>query len=444
MTDFRSQGCKARRAQRFAALLGISILVVACSESEVPSSSNHSTYSGDIGEIHHVDSVSRVSWEWDAPEGYVLRDVLSGVGGAVMVLGDGVIGVEGETGEELWRYRLPDSSLESAAITPGGGSVVLIYRVEGEGKFDVVVLDAGTGELNGKYSSPAVDNGSERDFHLTDHARLTLSEGGGFGLSAESLENGETLWEFQEEPWASVRNFELSAASEMVVVSALRGENIAAVGLNAKTGEPLWEEKFPFEAGEGDLPLSTFSKGGETLMLEVEGGFSGVRARWFLDSLSGEEMAESIIFEDEGRSLVAFNEQGSVERMVDTGQGPDHVRVEYQAMDFDGSVREHVEFSGRPAERLLHPGIILDEGVLRLNYLTDGDLARGDVTAEFWPWSGDEPQAVPIDLAPNEELLLNMEGSINADADAPRLVSVPGAVVVTEESVGSVRAVGLA
>ncbi|PWV45514.1 hypothetical protein [Nocardiopsis sp. L17-MgMaSL7] len=60
------------------------------------------------------------------------------------------------------------------------------------------------------------------------------------------------------------------------------------------------------------------------------------------------------------------------------------------------------------------------------------------------PLTGEElPRLVPVDLYPNEAMLLHTEGSPNADADAPRLVPVPGAVVVTEEHDLSVRAVGL-
>jgi len=40
-------------------------------------------------------------------------------------------------------------------------------------------------------------------------------------------------------------------------------------------------------------------------------------------------------------------------------------------------------------------------------------------------------------------LLVDIEGSTNANADAPRLVPVPGSFVVTEEHEASVRAVGL-
>jgi hypothetical protein len=51
---------------------------------------------------------------------------------------------------------------------------------------------------------------------------------------------------------------------------------------------------------------------------------------------------------------------------------------------------------------------------------------------------------VDIDLTANEQLLLNTEGSMTAEADAPKLVAVPGAVVVTEETQMTKKVVGLA
>src|SRR5699024_11273280 len=102
-------------------------------------------YIGRIEQAPEVTSVSHVAWEWDAPEGGVLRDVLAGTGGAIMVLSDGDIGVDGTTGTEQWRYRSPDDSLVRAEGTPESSTVVLSYRGKAEEELAGVVLGAASG-----------------------------------------------------------------------------------------------------------------------------------------------------------------------------------------------------------------------------------------------------------------------------------------------------------
>ncbi len=435
-----------------AAAVMLSLTAAGCSLSSVLSSSDHMTYSGEVGADSQVDSVSGVAWEWEAPEGYVLRDVLPGVGGAVMVLSDGVVGLAGATGEELWHYRVPDGSLESAAATPEGKFVVLAYHGEAEGDLDVVVLDAGTGELRGEY--PARTGESEGASNLTENARLSHLGNGSFGLSATSLETGEPLWEFEEEIPDEAAEFhvgEVIVAAGVVVLSAVSTKSspadagsgggddqiMSAVGLDAETGALMWEEEFSFAVDEVEKPQHMLSEDGKVLLLEVGHDSSGSGEQWLLNPLTGEELPGTAFSGGEEWQRVALLGDGYVETARDLDQ------VQYQVNEFDGSVREHIEVGARPGEGSIHPGVVTGEGVLRLDYLTDGELSRGEVEAEYLNWASGESRQVPVDLSSNESLLLHTEGSINADADAPRLVRVPGAVVVTEEYESSVRAVGL-
>lgn len=446
---------RAKWAGVAASAVVLSVTAAGCSLSSFLSASDHAIYSGEVGAVSQVDSVSRVAWEWDAPEGYLLRDVLSGVGGAVMVLSDGVVGLAGATGEELWHYRVPDDSLESAAVTPEGKSVVLAYQGEDEGDLAVVVLDAGTGELRGEYPARTGESEHGRASNLTENARLSHPGNGSFGLSAASLETGEPLWEFEGQIPEEAEEFhvgEVVVATDAVVLSAAFKEGsptatgsgegtgqmiMSVVGLDAETGALLWEEEFSFAVDEVEQPQYTLSEGGEVLLLEVGHDSSGAGEQWLLNPLTGEELPGTAFSGGEEWQRVAFLGDGYVETAQDMDQ------VQYRVKGFDGSVREHVEVVAWPGEGSIHPGVITGEGVLRLDYLTEGELSRGEVEAEFLSWSSGESRRVPVDLSSNESLLLHTEGSINADADAPRLVRVPGAVVVAEEYELSVRAVGL-
>lgn len=435
-----------------AAAVALSVVASGCSLPAVFLSDEQVTYSGEVRALSPVDAVSEVAWVWEAPDSFVLRNVLAGVGGAVMVLTDGVVGLEGTTGAELWRYRIPDGTLASASTTPGKASVVLAYRGEDEGDLDVVVLDTGTGELLAEFPVRAGggDGGSSL---LTDDARLSHSGAGRFRVTAASLETGEPLWEFAEDIPEEAEEFhagEVVVTADTIVLSAVLaessraeaaagvGQTLSVVGLDARTGDVLWEEEFSFTADRVKQPQVTLSDDGRVLLLESDdGNSSGAREQWLLDPHTGDELPGSAFSDGEDWQRVALLGDGYVEK----SQDPEEVR--YQVMNFDGSRREHVEGSVRPGEAAIHPGMVTGEGMLRLDYLTDEVWARGEVNAEFLSWENGESWLVPVDLSPNEPLLFQTEGSINANADAPRLVPVPGAVVVAEESDVSIRAVGL-
>src|SRR5699024_4288672 len=77
----------------------------------------------------------------------------------------------------------------------------------------------------------------------------------------------------------------------------------------------------------------------------------------------------------------------------------------------------------------------LEEGVLRLDHLTEPDLDRGPVYAEFEWWDGKEdPVVLNADMTVNEQWWGRSEGTALTLPDAPVTALVPCAVVSTEES----------
>ncbi|MFE1167536.1 hypothetical protein [Nocardiopsis sp. NPDC058789] len=319
----------------------------------------------------------------------------------------------------------------------------------------MVVLDTGTGELLGEYQARTSEDASEWSSLLTDDARLSHSGAGRFGVAASSLETGEPLWEFEEDIPEEAEQFhagEVGVSADTIVLSAVLaesspaetgtedgvGQTLSAIGLDAETGALLWEEEFSFTADEVEQPRLTLSEDGQALLLEAGGrDLSELRGQWLLDPFTRDELPGSAFSGGEDWQRVALLGDGYVEK----SQDPDEVR--YQVMDFDGSRREHIESAARPGEMAIHPGVVTEEGMLRLDYLTEDEWARGEVNAEFLSWENGASRLVPVDLSPNEPLLFQTEGSLDANADAPMLVPVPGAVIVVEESDLSIRAVGL-
>ncbi|GAA1464371.1 hypothetical protein NE857_12480 [Nocardiopsis exhalans] len=84
---------------------------------------------GTTGPAPFPSSVTRLGWEWRAPEGGAVLDVERGPLGPVVVLKDGLVGLDGQTGEELWSYRRPFGNL-TAAVQPGADRAHVVLHSE--------------------------------------------------------------------------------------------------------------------------------------------------------------------------------------------------------------------------------------------------------------------------------------------------------------------------
>ncbi|RKS06278.1 hypothetical protein DFP74_1906 [Nocardiopsis sp. Huas11] len=321
----------------------------------------------------------------------------------------------------------------------------------------MVVFDGGTGELLGEYQSQESGDGGWARY-LTDEVRVSYPGDGHLGVSAESLDTGEQAWEFEWEAPEGTSDFtqgSVSLTPDAVVVSGAHrddsadtpgqgddvGQVMVAVGLDPGTGELLWGRELPFAAGEVVPPVHTVSSGGEVLLLEAGTDSPGEQEQWLLDPATGEDVEGSAFPPDPDRDRVALLDDGYVDREVAAGQN----EARYRRVAFDGTEQSTAVGGLRAGETSIDPGTVTREGVLRLDFLSEPDLDRGPVSTEFLEWGGQGPaSSVDIDLAVNEELLLNTEGSMTAEADAPKLVTVPGAVIATEATEMSKKAVALA
>jgi hypothetical protein len=395
--------------------------------------------------------VSQVAWQWSTGDRETsLIDVLPGVSGPVMVTGDGAVGLDGASGEELWSYRLESGGLRSARTTPDGQEVLL--TLPGSEPDTAVLLDAGTGRLIAEHEGDPGRN-LARASALTSHVAVTDPAQEGGSVKAFSLLGGERVWTYEPPaPEAStgvtVENV-LSAGETVVVIAAyndgsfeddsvdLHEQGMLAVGLEGETGEVLWEVDQEFADDSRGVAKHELSPGAEALFLEV--GTGNQRHEFLIDPQTGEEI-RGAVYQDRDRHPVGLLDDGYAEMAIDYDEGT----VEYWRMSFEGEELAHLETSQRPAEGDIDRGLLLGEGVLRPDYLTDPDLDRGSMNVEFARWDSEgEPAVLNADMTRNEEWWIRSEGSATTLPDAPRLVAVPGAVVVTEENPGPWTVVGL-
>lgn len=111
-----------------------------------------------VVDLEHRPAVSEVAWDWTAPDSS--RSAVFPVPGGVAVLqAAGVVVLSGESGEELWQYRISGREV-LGNVSDDGRHVVL--RSEsgtgaGPGETELTVLNSGTGEIVHELHSSGIE-----------------------------------------------------------------------------------------------------------------------------------------------------------------------------------------------------------------------------------------------------------------------------------------------
>ncbi|MFE1167537.1 PQQ-binding-like beta-propeller repeat protein [Nocardiopsis sp. NPDC058789] len=371
---------------------------------------DHEVSEGGMAAPEDVTSVSEVGWEWHPGEDESATDVHPGPVGAVVELTDGLIGLRGDTGEELWSYRIPEAGGFSASFSPSGEQVLVTASDE-----PATLLDTETG------ATVAEDVDWDGQTLLLDETRLLDYRGEATELLFEvsDLESGETLWQ-QETPVACPgdtpsRLISALHASEALVLllhcsedtseGALRVPEAdtvnALVALDPVDGEELWRQES--EDTEG-LGLA------EALLLQgaVVADLPGEEGWLIIDPADGSVLAESpkpVLSVGEGHYLA----------------GPDPLAEDptHELRTFDGEVTASATL---PDDRW--PGDTPESAVGLPEQLVTVDMERGSpedpVNAVVTPW----------DDAGSEDVI-DATATKRASQDDPgRLLPVPGALLV--------------
>lgn len=164
----------------------------------------HSFLSEAPGEPAPVPAdVTRVGWTWEVPEDAGFLAVRAGTHGPVIVLEDGLTGLDGATGKELWTYRAPYSKAAShrrpRVVFGQPGLAFVTFQPSGSDTRDLrqVLIETATGRIvtevpltgrEGLDSQPGTDH---RAVHATRDVYLTWPEE---ELVAYDLRSNEVLW----------------------------------------------------------------------------------------------------------------------------------------------------------------------------------------------------------------------------------------------------------
>ncbi|PSQ28528.1 hypothetical protein BRD03_02945 [Halobacteriales archaeon QS_9_68_17] len=173
------------------------------------------------------------------------------VDGRVYASGDGVMALDGKTGERLWAAGRGDGGIAGTAATD---SVVVATSIDDDG--GVSAFDPGDGTVRWtaefvgpSYSPPVIE---------TDTVHVV--ETGGV-VRALSLRSGDQRW---ERPLGNRSYASPSVGPDTIVVGATNGRELYA--LDSRTGDVEWTYEF------GPRVLKTPTIGGSFIYLPLAGG----------------------------------------------------------------------------------------------------------------------------------------------------------------------------
>ena len=406
------------------------------------------------------------AWEWDPPEGseaFAAHPIPSGV---AVRLDDGVIALDGVTGEPTWRYRREETALTAAYTTSDTKQLALTFdkeqaeehRLTDPRMEDLLVLDTATGEIiaeqeieevgrrRGTNNPTRGPNGAIQDLpasgihQLTNDARIEFlaSE-----FAAHSLTDGTESWRNETAfPWSSEDDSISDAYSGQTTVSGntivsgrstVNSENrhdwsYEIVALDADTGELRWEDSWPIGDG-GDYPDPTFTLGSNTLALRL---YPEEQGR-ILDLESGEEITIDPWPEEGG--LLALTDDGyvTIDQSIDDDRG-----VHYY--DHQGEQRHHLEPDGVNLQLTRTLALPTDESLITLGPDPDApdESDRGLLTVDDWK-TGTRQATVPVDWAPPENTRLVTDIEWSAET-TPYLRQAPGAIIALDPASGRITA----
>ncbi|SIO85793.1 PQQ-binding-like beta-propeller repeat protein [Nocardiopsis sp. JB363] len=411
-------------------------------------------------------TATETAWEWNPPEGSEVSMAHPIPSGVAVRLDDGVIALDGVTGEPTWHYQREETALTAAYTTLDTERIALTFDKEQAEDHrtidprmeDLLVLDTATGEIiaeqeieevgrrRGTNNPTRGPNGAIQDlpasgiYQLTNDTRI---ENAGGKFIAHSLTDGTALWQNEttstyvreDDSISDVYSGQATVSGNTIVSgrSTVNTDNrhdwtYEIVALDADTGELSWEDSWPIGDG-GDYPDPTFTLGPNTLALRL---YPEEQGR-ILDLESGEEITTDPWPEEGG--LLALTDDGyvTIDQSLDDDRG-----VHYY--DHQGEHRHHLEPDGVNLQLTQTLALPTDESLITLGPDPDAPDGsdRGLLSVDHWESS--TPQTtVPVDWAPPEKTRLVTDIEWSAET-TPYLRQVPGAIVALDPTTGRITA----
>ncbi|MEV2274709.1 PQQ-binding-like beta-propeller repeat protein [Nocardiopsis sp. NPDC049922] len=237
--------------------------------------------------------VGEVGWTWEPPEGVAVQAVEPGPLGPLLLLDDGVVALDGASGDQLWSYRHPYSQVSARVVADGARAV--ITRQPSADQYDdrrVTEIDTATGRITRESAVPSLRSEGEelRLSFLAATADLRLYEwsepGEPYRISARDARSSEEAWAFtlpNEGDRACAADYGWRAGENVLLVHDLlvvlygcadadqlednrflwdvaadpdASFTVTTAALDTASGEVVWKHEWE-AAGENDYDLAT-------------------------------------------------------------------------------------------------------------------------------------------------------------------------------------------
>ncbi len=196
----------------------------------------------------------QVAWTWQTPSGWRIdsSDVVPAGAGIALRLSDGVVALDGRTGQERWRYRRIGAHTSRIAASPSGAWVMVTFHSSNPHTTGglLVALDGVTGQI--AFEKPV--DGDVVPGEMTDHAWLGHRSGDA-PPAWFSAADGSHLWDWQPPPAACGRFVGHEAVGTDAVLTSMvcvRSHDslqavvdIVVVALDDRTGQERWRFSAP-------------------------------------------------------------------------------------------------------------------------------------------------------------------------------------------------------
>ncbi len=275
---------RVRAPLRFLPLFSAGLVLVIAAEFVLRASALYEPVDYVIGTVAPEDDglevpteANKVGWSWTAPTGARLESVQSGPSGPLLIFEDGIVALDGTTGDELWHYRKPYSDIVEVSVIHDGATGVVASLPNGQPSGDQTITEISTttGEITrestlGGWVSDAAPEDAGFDFKgRTSDMRLFLGSEDGNSLrwSARSAETGEELWRFKlpssdgrtcapDDLWAADRNYVLAESRVVFLYGCL----------NVDPDTDAWRRNpwNQFDRQEGEFTLEVVAKDADT------------------------------------------------------------------------------------------------------------------------------------------------------------------------------------
>jgi hypothetical protein len=339
-------------------------------------------------------SVDEVAWTWHPPDDLDAQEALPSAHGVIIRLGDGVLALDGRTGEEQWRYRRPGVPA-LMRISTDRETIALVYRTwtRHGTRTELLTFDAATGRSHDVHPTPDaypeyafrdVEVGysgysySMDDVHLTPQTHVSLHremEIGEVLVEGYDLHSGALVWSAPREAECVGPNDEygeldrkrLQVVGDLVVFARRCDDSTEAtnevLALDADTGEERW--RFAWEAEPGEYAPRIYSPPDYPdgpVAADSPGWVGAVRDHLVVER-ANEEGASLfsdgyVLKADTGEQVAGFDAdpEHEDEQSRHLGVTEDAIVLEWWGEGHDGHTLEKVPFDGGDSVRIEEVG----------------------------------------------------------------------------------------